>query len=65
MPAEKLPRVSENVGYESSGSIAMVLSEMRGKKLSRVFCSGFGVGLSIGNCITDFSDTKLYGVSEL
>ena len=65
VPAEKLPWVSEDVGNESSASIPMVLSAMRGKKLNRVFCSGFGVGLSIGNCITDFSDTKLYGVSEL
>lgn len=65
VPTEKLPWVSEKVGNESSASIPMVLSAMKGHKLDKVFCSGFGVGLSIGNCITDFSDTKLYGVGEL
>lgn len=66
VPAERVPWVSKHVGNESSASIPMVLCNQPDMTvLKNVFCSGFGIGLSIGGCITDFSDTKTFGVNVL
>lgn len=66
VPREKVPFTSADIGNESSGSIPLVLTAMKDKiDLSRVLCAGFGVGLSIGLCIADFSKTTFYGVLEL
>ena len=62
----KIPFTAEKIGNESSASIPLVLSQKSGTvDLSRVLCVGFGVGLSIGIAMTDFSKTRFLGVSEL
>ena len=66
VPREKVPFTSAEIGNESSASIPLVLTQMNGKAdLSKVLCVGFGVGLSVGLCLADFSCTKCYGVAEL
>lgn len=61
----KMPFVAGETGNESVASIPMVLTASQSQSLSRVCCCGFGVGLSIGLCIGDFSDITFYGVMEL
>lgn len=38
---------------------------MLNSDLSKVLCCGFGVGLSVGACIADFSNTRFYDIKEL
>lgn len=68
IPHEKIPFVASETGNTSSASIPLLLSECATSKnydLSRVLCVGFGMGMSIGLCMADFSQTKFYEVSEL
>lgn len=64
--AELVPFTAGETGNESSASIPMVLTACRaaGADLSRVLCTGFGVGLAVGAFIYDFSATRFYGVTE-
>ncbi len=63
---EKVPFTSGEIGNESSASIPIVLTDRaQSTNLSRTLCCGFGVGLSIGICLVDFSDTEFLGVEEL
>lgn len=61
---EKMPFIAENTGNTSSASIPLLLCDYQGSK-SRVLSTGFGVGLSIGTCLADFSRTKFYATCEL
>lgn len=63
--ADKVPFTSREIGNESSASIPMVLQASQVADLSKVLCCGFGVGLSAGAFIYDFTKTDFYGVSEL
>ena len=63
--ADKVPFTSREIGNESSASIPMVLQASQVADLSKVLCCGFGVGLSAGAFIYDFTQTDFYGVSEL
>ena len=63
--SDKIPFTAGKIGNESSASIPMVLNASQGTDLSKVLCCGFGVGLSAGAFIYDFSETKFYEVSEL
>ena len=63
--ADKIPFTSGEFGNESLASIPMVLQASQAADLSNVLCCGFGVGLSAGAFIYDFSKTNFYGVSEL
>ena len=63
---DKVPFTSATIGNESSASIPLVLTQKHGEtEMHRTLCAGFGVGLSIGLALVDFTDTKFYGVSEL
>ena len=63
---ERLPFVAGEIGNVSSASIPLMLTLCADKaRLDRVLCCGFGVGLSIGVGMIDFSDTKFYGVMEV
>lgn len=63
---EKVPFTSGEIGNESSASIPLVLQAEEGiADLSRVLCCGFGVGLSIGICMADFTKTEFLGVVEI
>ena len=61
----KLPFIAGEIGNESSSSVPMVLSYSKHENLSKVMCSGFGVGLAVGAFIYDFENTKIYEVVEL
>ncbi len=63
--SDKIPFTAGEIGNESSASIPMVLNASQGADLSQVLCCGFGVGLSAGAFIYDFTETKFYEVSEL
>lgn len=65
VPVDKIPFTAGDCGNESSASIPMVLTASQDKDLTKVLCCGFGVGLSVGTFIYDFSNTKFYGVSEI
>lgn len=66
VPREKIPFTAGEIGNESSASIPLVLTDQSTKAdVSRVLCCGFGVGLSIGVCIADFSRTEFLGVEEI
>ncbi len=66
VPREKVPFISGEIGNESSASIPLVLTDQaQSTDLSQTLCCGFGVGLSIGICLADFSDTAFLGVEEL
>ena len=66
VPKERVPFTAGEIGNESSASIPLVLTEKANEmKLNRTLCVGFGVGLSIGIALADFSQTVFYGVSEL
>ena len=66
VPREKVPFTSGEIGNESSASIPLVLQAEAGKvDLSYVLCCGFGVGLSIGICLADFTKTEFLGVEEI
>lgn len=66
VPKERVPFTAGEIGNESSASIPLVLTEKANKmKLNCTLCVGFGVGLSIGIALADFSKTVFYGVSEL
>ena len=66
VPHDKMPFTSGDIGNESSASIPLVLTHCADSdRLERVLCCGFGVGLAIAVCLTDFSNTKFYGVFEL
>lgn len=63
---EKVPFTSSEIGNESSASIPLVLqAKAEIADLSRVLCCGFGVGLSIGICMADFTKTEFLGVAEI
>ena len=64
-PAEKIPFTAGECGNESSASIPMVLTASDKESLSNVMCCGFGVGLSAGAFLYDFTDTDFYGVYEI
>ena len=59
VPPEKMPFIAGETGNTSSVSIPLLLSSYNGAK-SKVLCAGFGVGLSIGTCLADFSRTKFF-----
>lgn len=65
VPSEKLPFTAGEIGNTSSASIPLVLSTQVDRNLRSVLCCGFGVGLSIGSCVADFSKTQFMGVKEL
>lgn len=65
LSVDKIPFTAGDCGNESSASIPMVLTASQDKDLTKVLCCGFGVGLSVGAFVYDFSKTKFYGVSEL
>lgn len=62
---EKIPFTASETGNESSASIPIVLTASQNCDLSNVVCCGFGVGLSAGAFIYDFSDTDFYGTGEI
>lgn len=62
---DKIPFTAGEIGNESSASIPLVLTASQQSDLSNTLCCGFGVGLSVGACIYDFSGTKFYGVKEI
>ena len=63
---EKVPFTAAEIGNESSASIPLVLTQKFGEAdMKCTLCAGFGVGLSVGLALADFSSTKFYGVSEL
>lgn len=62
---DKIPFTAGEIGNESSASIPLVLTASQEQDLTNTLCCGFGVGLSVGACIYDFSATKFYGVKEL
>ena len=54
-----MPFTSGDTGNESSASIPSVIIRTGGGGVLRsVLCCGFGVGLSVGVCKADFSETK-------
>ena len=63
--ADKIPFTAGECGNESSASIPMVLTASDRECLSNVMCCGFGVGLSAGAFLYDFTDTAFYGVCEI
>lgn len=65
VPSDKIPFTAGEIGNESSASIPMVLNASKEADLSNVLCCGFGVGLSAGAFIYDFTATKFYEVIEL
>ena len=66
VPGEIMPFTAGNYGNTSSASIPMLLCGVHGNAdMSRVMCVGFGVGLSAGACIADFSRTKFFTVIEI
>lgn len=66
VPREKVPFTSGEIGNESSASIPLVLTaRAQSADLSRTLCCGFGVGLSIGICMADFTKTEFLGVAEI
>ena len=66
IPHEKIPFTSSDIGNESSASIPLVLqAKSKNADLSRTVCCGFGVGLSIGLCLADFTKTEFLGVVEV
>ena len=59
IPREKMPFTSGDIGNESSASIPSVIVRTGGGvQLRNVLCCGFGVGMSVGVCLANFSDTK-------
>lgn len=62
---DKIPFTAGEIGNESSASIPLVLTASQRNDLSNTLCCGFGVGLSVGACIYDFSGTEFYGVREI
>ena len=65
VPVEKIPFTAGECGNEGSASIPMVLTASDRECLSNVMCCGFGVGLSAGAFLYDFTDTAFYGVCEI
>ena len=66
VPREKVAFTAGEIGNESSASIPLVLTEKaKEMEMKRTLCVGFGVGLSVGIALADFSRTGFYGVREL
>ena len=66
VPEEKMPFTAADIGNTSSASIPLMLSGLSGSAdMKNVMCAGFGMGLSVGVCTADFSDTKFLGITEL
>ena len=66
VPQEKVPFTAGKIGNESSASIPFVLTAVSGTAdLTNTLCCGFGVGLSIGVCLADFSQIKFLGIKEV
>ncbi len=66
VPREKMPFTAAEIGNESSASIPLVLTrKQRELEMVKTLCAGFGVGLSIGLALADFSLTTFYGVREI
>lgn len=61
---EKIPFSAEEIGNTSSASIPLLLVDSKKELLNNVLCCGFGVGLTVGSCIVDFSKTEMIGVFE-
>ena len=60
VPNEKLPFVAGDTGNISAASIPSVIVRTGGgAQLTNVLCCGFGVGMAVGVCLADFSQTKL------
>ena len=55
---ERIPFIAGETGNLSSASIPSVIASFHGEELRRVLCCGFGVGMSVGVCLADFSITK-------
>lgn len=59
VPHDKMPFTSGDTGNESSASIpSVIVRQGEGDNTKSVLCFGFGVGLSVGVCLADFSKTK-------
>ncbi|MBQ6970998.1 MAG: ketoacyl-ACP synthase III [Synergistaceae bacterium] len=66
IPPEKSPFTAGDTGNTSSASIPLLLADVAGNAdMRRVICAGFGVGLSVGVCIADFSRTKFFTTTEI
>ena len=55
---DRIPFIAGETGNLSSASIPSVIACSHGDELRRVLCCGFGVGMSVGVCLADFSRTK-------
>ena len=62
IPLEDLWKQYERIIKDNG---AIVLTASQNCDLSNVMCCGFGVGLSAGAFIYDFSDTDFYGTGEI
>lgn len=59
LPIDRIPFVAGDTGNLSGASIPSVISRTGGGALHQnVLCCGFGVGMSVGVCLADFSRTK-------
>lgn len=66
VPIEKVPFTSSEIGNEGVASIPLVLTnQAKEADLSQVLCCGFGVGMAIGICLADFSQTYFGGIAEI
>lgn len=62
---EKFLNSLENFGNTSAASIPLTLVVNRERNFNQVMLSGFGVGLSWGNCCTNISNTKILNLIEI
>lgn len=66
VPESRMPFTAGKIGNTSSASIPLMLADVAGNSdMSRTMCAGFGVGLSVGVCIADFSRTKFFTTTEI
>lgn len=61
---DKVPFTAGEIGNTSSASIPLVISTLSSEQLGKVLLCGFGVGLTIGSCIANLSQTEMIGVFE-
>ncbi len=59
---EQLPFLAGETGNTSSASIPLALSHFGNghPALKKTLCCGFGVGMSVGLCLADFTKTKIH-----
>jgi 3-oxoacyl-[acyl-carrier-protein] synthase-3 len=62
---EKFLNSLENFGNTSAASIPLTLVVNRERNFNQVMLSGFGVGLSWGNCCTNISNAKILNLIEI